>query len=130
MAKLLSLLITVIAAVLYILLESETSLNTKEDSIKKDEKYYQNKMCSQLGGEMEYTLFDKTRVDCLTSEYAIEVDFAKKWAEGIGQSLYYAQITNKKPAVALIVGDDDEKYLKRIQIVADKFDIKIIILEK
>lgn len=130
MAKLLSLLISVIAAVLYILLENETLSNTQEDSVKKDEKYYQNKMCNQLGGKTEYILFDKTRVDCLTAEYAIEVDFAKKWAEGIGQSLYYAEITDKKPAVALIVGDDDEKYLSRIQTVADKFDIKIIILEK
>ncbi len=130
MQKLLSLLIAIIAAILYVLLENETSVKKEDESVKKDEKYYQTKMCSEFGGKMEYVLFDKARVDCLTNEYAIEVDFAKKWAEGIGQALYYAEITKKKPAVALIVGLDDEKYVNRIQTVADKFDIKIIILEK
>lgn len=130
MQKLLSLLIAIIALFLYTLLENDTFLKNEDDSVKKDEKYYQNKMCSEFGGKVEYVLFDKTRVDCLTSEYAIEVDFAKKWAEGIGQALYYAEITKKKPAVALIVGEDDTKYLERIQTVADKFDIKIIVLKK
>lgn len=79
---------------------------------------------------MEYILADKTRVDCLTNEYAIEVDFAQKWAEAIGQSLYYAHMTGKKPAIGFIVGDGDERYIKRVKIVADKFDIKIILLQK
>lgn len=87
-------------------------------------------MCQELKGKIEYVLADKTRVDCLTNEYAIEVDFAKKWAEAIGQSLYYAQMTGKKPAIGFIVGDGDERYLKRVESVAEKFDIKIIILEK
>lgn len=130
MQKLLSLLIVIISAILYTLLENDTFVKKEDDSVKKDEKYYQSKMCSELGGKTEYVLFDKTRVDCLTPEYAIEVDFAKKWAEGIGQALYYAEVTKKKPAVALIVGEDDTKYLERIQTVADKFDIKIIILQK
>jgi len=87
-------------------------------------------MCQEFGGKIEYVLPDKTRVDCLTDEYAIEVDFAKKWAEAIGQSLYYAQITGKKPAIGFIVGDGDERYIKRVKIVADKFNIKIILLQK
>lgn len=45
-------------------------------------------MCNALDGKMEVVLKDKTRIDCLTAEYAIEVDFAKKGAEGIGQALY------------------------------------------
>ncbi len=130
MQKLLSLLLVIIATLLYTLLENDTFVKKEDDNVKKDEKYYQNKMCSEFGGKTEYVLFDKTRVDCLTPEYAIEVDFAKKWAEGIGQALYYAEVTKKKPAVALIVGEDDTKYLERIQTVADKFDIKIIVLEK
>lgn len=94
------------------------------------EKYYQSLLCNKLGGEMEYVLKDKTRVDCLTDEYAIEVDFAKKWAEGIGQSLYYGYMTNKKPAVALIVGKKDERYLKRIELVSKELGIKVYRLEK
>ena len=49
------------------------------------EKYYQTKFCNKLNGRIEYRLEDTTRVDCLTDDYAIEVDWAKKWAEeGIG----------------------------------------------
>lgn len=131
MKKQFSFFLTIIALLFYFLFEGDLSLKNEEDGAKHDEKYYQTKMCSELGGEMEYVLFDKARVDCLTNEYAIEVDFAKKWAEGIGQSLYYAEITGKKPAIGLIVsGDDDEKYIKRVKTVADKFDIKIILLNK
>ena len=79
---------------------------------------------------MEYRLFDRTRVDCLTGEYAIEVDFAKKWAEGIGQSLYYAEVTGKKPGVALIVGEKDKRYLKRLNRVASKYNIKVFLIKR
>lgn len=83
-----------------------------ESSVVMHEKDYVNKYCS---GFVEYMLPDKTRVDCLTDEYAIEFDYAQKWAESIGQSLYYAKKTGKKPAVALIVKkDSDKKYIKRI----------------
>jgi len=98
--------------------------------VKKNEKYYQVKMCNQLDGQLEYILFDRSRVDCLTKEYAIEVDWAKKWAEGIGQSLYYAEVTNRKPAIGLIMGEKDEKFLKRLKLVTDKLNIKIIKLDK
>ena len=86
---------------------------------------YVNATCQ---GTIEYILEDRTRVDCLTDEYAIEYDWAKKWAESIGQSLYYAKMTGKKPAVAIIVkSKNDEKYIKRIETV-DK-NIKIIIIK-
>ncbi len=129
MNKQLSFIFTLVLVLLYLFFENDLSINKQDDS-KHDEKYYQTKMCNEFGGDMEYVLFDKTRVDCLTKEYAIEVDFAKKWAEGIGQSLYYAEVTGKKPAIGVISGDGDEKYLDRIRRVGDKFGIKIIVLEK
>lgn len=129
MKKQFSLFFTLVAVILYLFFEKDLSINKQEDA-KHDEKYYQTKMCNEFGGDMEYVLFDKTRVDCLTKEYAIEVDFAKKWAEGIGQSLYYAEVTGKKPAIGVISGEGDEKYLDRIRRVGDKFGIKIIVLEK
>lgn len=129
MKKQFSLFFTLVAVILYLFFEKDLSINKQEDA-KHDEKYYQTKMCNEFGGDMEYVLFDKTRVDCLTKEYAIEVDFAKKWAEGIGQSLYYAEVTGKKPAIGVISGEGDEKYLDRIRKVGDKFGIKIIVLEK
>ncbi len=128
--KQISLLFTLLLAFLYIFFENDLTLKQEDDNVKKNEKYYQTKMCQELGGKIEYVLPDKTRVDCLTNEYAIEVDFAKKWAEAIGQSLYYAQITGKKPAIGFIVEDGDDRYIKRVKTVSEKFEIKIILLEK
>ena len=98
---------------------------------KLNERHYQTILCNELNGEMEYVLKDKTRVDCLTDEYAIEVDFAKKWAESIGQSLYYAHMTAKKPAVGLIMNSKkDERYFKRLKVMADEYEIKIFVINK
>ncbi len=97
---------------------TEVNINPKEaveshPEIKLKEKDYVNQYCK---GIKEYTLPDRTRIDCLTDEYAIEFDYAKKWAESIGQSLYYAKKTGKKPAVAIIMScENDRKYIKRIQ---------------
>lgn len=87
--------------------------NEVKQEVKMQEKDYVNKYCDGL---KEYVLPDKTRIDCLTDEYAIEFDYAKKWAESIGQSLYYAKKTGKKPAVAIITSKkDDYKYIQRIR---------------
>jgi hypothetical protein len=71
-------------------------------------------------------------VDCLTDEYAIEVDFAKKWAESVGQSLYYAEMTGKKPAVGFIVRDNkkDRRHLKRLEVLSKKYHIKIFKIDR
>lgn len=80
------------------------------------ESYYVNQWCTADFGRKEAVLWDMTRVDCLAKDYAIEFDFAKKWAESIGQSLYYAKITGKKPAVVLILTSiGDYKYVKRLE---------------
>lgn len=91
------------------------------------EKDYQNVWCSAQAGVTEYVLPDRARVDCVTQTHAIEFDFAKKWAESIGQSLYYAEILQKDPGVVLIVENKvkDQKYVDRVQAVALKQGIKV-----
>lgn len=81
------------------------------------EKEYQVKWCNAHNGITEYKLDDKTRVDCLTDKLAVEFDFAPKWAECIGQALYYGQKTNRTPACVLIMEnpEKDLKYLKRLR---------------
>ncbi len=117
-----------ILILLFSLLLMGCSTHTKK---KYHEKHYQTLLCNELSGEMEYILKDRTRVDCLTDEYAIEIDFAKKWAEGIGQSLYYAHMTGRKPAVGFIMNSEkDKRYFKRINTLAQKYKIKIFIIEK
>ncbi len=79
-------------------------------------------------GQVEFRLSDRTRVDCLTDTYAIEYDWGKKWAEAIGQSLYYSAMTGKKAGVVLIVKKSTkERYLRRIEktIEDKKLDIKV-----
>lgn len=89
------------------------------------EKYYQRIWCNANHGTMEYVLKDDARVDCLTKDYAIEFDFAPKWAESIGQALYYGMSTNRQPGVVLIMGKNSAKYLKRLNTVASKHGIVV-----
>lgn len=91
------------------------------------EKWYQNRWCDENGGITEVVLNDRARIDCLTEEYAIEFDFAPKWAESVGQSLYYSIMTNKKPGIVLIIEHPDSEgpFLKRLETVGEKYDIKI-----
>lgn len=90
------------------------------------EKDYQVYWCDKYKGELEYRLSDGTRVDCLTSEYAVEVEYAHKWAEAIGQSLFYAKMTGKKPGIVLIMREHgDERFAKRLREVASQEKIKV-----
>lgn len=95
------------------------------------EKEYQNYWCGINNGLTEYRLPDKSRVDCVTETHAIEFDFAKKWAESIGQSLYYAEILQKIPGIVLISENEnkDLKYINRVNKVADKFGITVWIIK-
>ena len=78
---------------------------------------YQTYWCDKHGGQMEYVLDDKARVDCLLPDMAVEFDFAPKWAECIGQALYYGKKTKRTPACVLILENStkDLKYLKRLR---------------
>ena len=86
------------------------------------EKVYQTQWCNQHNGKMEYRLNDKARVDCVTDTLAVEFDFANKWAECVGQALYYGRQTKKQPACVLIMenGEKDLKYLYRLRRAAYK----------
>jgi len=66
------------------------------------ESEYRDLLCGGEGWVMEEFLKNGTRADCLTDRLAIEVEWAHKWAEAIGQSLNYAAVTGKQPAAVLI----------------------------
>ncbi len=92
------------------------------------EKDYQSEYCK---GEIEHRLPDRTRVDCLTDTHAIEYDWASKWAEAVGQSLYYAFQTNKKAGIVLIYKKpSDVRYYHRLMSVIqhNKLDIEVWIV--
>ena len=94
------------------------------------EREYQQVWCSQHNGIIEYRLDDGSRVDCLTEEYAIEFDFASKWAEAVGQSLYYAIKTGKKAGIVLIVErSKDWRHVQKLITLSQTLPIHFWIIE-
>jgi len=72
-------------------------------------------LAAKYQGLPEYRTVDGSRVDVLTDEYAIEVEWAKKWPEAIGQALLYGVVTGRRPAVILLLRDkpSEDKYFLR-----------------
>lgn len=87
-----------------------------------------------LGGEREVSV-DGGRADVVTEHFAIEVDFLRKWHEGVGQSLHYASATGKRPAIALILPTPAKVLnpaslatLQRIDTIAMEQRIRLLLL--
>lgn len=87
-------------------------------------------LANEMQGDAEYLLEDGTRVDILTATHAIEVDWAPKWAESIGQTLFYAEMTGKKPCVILLLNDEkkEQVYVHRLRLAIKRSgcDIKVV----
>mgnify|MGYP000311197151 CR=1 FL=1 len=79
--------------------------------------------------QIEVVLGDQSRVDILMDYYAVEIDWAPKWAESIGQSLYYAIRTKRKPAIILLFeeGKNNQLYSSRAAIVAGNLTPKVAV---
>jgi hypothetical protein len=80
-----------------------------------------------VDGKAEYRLPDKSRIDVLTDEYAVELDWLHKWHEGVGQALHYAELSGKEPVVAIGIKemDYDREKLKLAKRVANKSGIGV-----
>lgn len=88
----------------------ESELPTFGDSsIYGTERDNQKIIHEELGGQMEYRLNDGTRIDLLIDEpnpRAVEIDWDKKWAEGLGQAIYYMMAVNTEVMQQLHRHDD------------------------
>jgi hypothetical protein len=85
------------------------------------EKWYQEQWCQEHRGEMEKVLKEGTRCDCLTGTHVIEVDFADKWYEAVGQSTHYSHQTGKRAGIVLILeSPDDKRHWQRLLNLVDK----------
>lgn len=97
--------------------------------IKQKEVYYEALFAKEIGGKTEIVLPDLARVDIVTDTFAIEIDFADKWAESIGQSLYYAHELNKKAGVLLLInGNTEDRFVKRLLKIAAEEHITVWLL--
>jgi hypothetical protein len=91
---------------------------------------YQKPWCDKRGGEIENPLPDLIRPDCVFGDFAVEVDFAYKYAEGISQGLLYGKRLGKIPVLLLIVRTGkDCKYVKRAYEIITFSGIGIVIWE-
>jgi len=104
----------------------ETVYSPEEITVQKKEKDYAEMWCSHHDGILEHLLADRTRIDCLSSTYAVEVDFAPKWKEAIGQSLHYAELSDHEAGIVLIVRSErDMKYLAALERVIEAYELPI-----
>ncbi len=91
-----------------------------------NEHWYQKVWCEGSKGRMEVTLPEGPRVDCITKTHAIEMDFARKWPEAIGQSLHYAQLTGLEAGIVLILkSQKDTPHLNAARKVIAAYDLPI-----
>ena len=93
-----------------------------------NEDYYNRLFCTEMGGQAEYVLPDRSRVDCLTSTHAFEADWAQglKVYESIGQALYYSAETGRQPGILLLIKNkNSERYIRKVKRVIEAFNLPI-----
>lgn len=79
-----------------------TIASASDTPARKHEAHYVDVWCNSAGGDKEYVLPDRTRVDCLLDDFAVEFDWSFKWAECIGQASFYGEMTSRTSACVLI----------------------------
>ena len=90
------------------------------------ERWYAERAAAEYNGILELRMPDGTRCDIVTERHAIEVEFAPKWKEAIGQSLHYAAQTDLIAGILLIlVEPKEERYLTQLREVIDHYDLPI-----
>jgi hypothetical protein len=97
------------------------------------ERWYQSIWCEARGGVMEVVMPSGSRCDCVTDASAVEFDFAKKWAESVGQALNYAAQTGKRAGVVLILErEGDRRFVEQVKIVRDghKLPLDIWVMDR
>tara|TARA_E500000318_G_scaffold111599_1_gene130790 strand:+ start:2626 stop:3057 length:432 start_codon:yes stop_codon:yes gene_type:complete len=104
-----------------------------------NENQWSDKIAEQMGNcEREVRMVDGTRADIIDYKNLVtyEVDWDKKFYEGVGQSLYYSmeysslRKENFKPGVILLVRDPSElKYAFRASKLCMRLKIKLILVD-
>lgn len=90
------------------------------------EAWYQNVWCRGMKGEVEVRMEDGRRIDCLTDTHAIEIEFARKWSEAVGQALDYSMLTSKQAGIVLVLKHaQDETYWQRLKALVNHYRLPI-----
>lgn len=93
------------------------------------ESWYADALAAETGAKTEARMRDGTRCDVLTATHAIEVEFASKWCEAVGQSLNYASQTGKPGGIALILeSGSDARFLQRLRALIAWHDLPLVVV--
>jgi hypothetical protein len=88
--------------------------------------HFKKVFSQSVNGKLDVPLEYKNTVDIATDTFAIDVEFAPKWATSIGHSLYAATKLNKKAAILLITYKDyDTNYVDILMPIANKYNITV-----
>lgn len=81
--------------------------------------------------DSERCAWDMSRVDVLTERLAIEIDRSHKWAEAVGQAIFYSTQHRREPAVVLLCGNfsDYTQHIRRSEIVCQKLGIHLWLVD-
>jgi hypothetical protein len=90
---------------------------------------WRDALAREIGGRTEYRV-PYGRVDVMTSEWAIELDYAHKWHECLGQAIHYGLATDRRGVMALIDEGWANGYLEYVEGIAQRVDVKVIILRR
>lgn len=104
-----------------------TMVTVADKPVKHNELYWCGVLAKKYHAEQEVRLEGGARCDLVTDKYAIEVDWAHKKFEAIGQSLFYGMKLKKSPAIILLIRDreKDQESVDDCQMVCDKYGIKL-----
>ena len=97
------------------------------------EKEWTDALAKKLSGQSEVQV-DRGRVDVMTDSYVIEIDFLKKWHEGLGQAIHYGDESDRIGVLALIdqknaLQDLEHlKLLKKIERLCINAGVKFVLL--
>ncbi len=85
-------------------------------------------LCKDFDTEVQ--LPGGARADCVSEEYAIEVDPTEKWAEALGQSLHYAAETGKRAMIYLYCKKSNDSFLcyrheQHLKITINAFNLPV-----
>ena len=67
------------------------------------ERYWSELFCQDQLGTPESYVLGRKRIDCESDDIAWEVDWAKKFYQGIGQALVYGWGAQKSPGLVLLI---------------------------
>lgn len=90
-------------------------LATTSFAQKASERSYAERIAEKMGGRLEVGV-QSGRVDILNETHAIEVEFARKWKNSIGQALWYGLQTGKIPGIVLVLENHRKDYKYTVQL--------------